>query len=276
MCHPQFASTQTGLLHHAQSERLTRHTHREAFAAVILRGGYLETGDRGRINVVPGDVVLHGPYESHQDHVAASGADVLIIPWLEESFGSPLGAISDPDQLARLAERDMRGAARMLAEEVSIKALPSMDWPDMLARDLWDCPGVELGKWAETTGIRPETVSRGFRRAFGVSPQSFRARVRLLRALSRIRRGEKLVELAAECGFADQAHLSRHFRTLTGETPRAWRSQSTSRIGAEPGAHSEPLLHSRWQHANNLPRQEPEGQDFTGCGKTQLSRSTCL
>jgi len=238
MCQPQFASTQTGLLHHARSECLTRHTHREAFAAVVLRGGYLETGDRGRINVVPGDVVLHGPYESHQDHVSASGADVLIIPWLEERLGSPLGAVSDPDQLARLAERDMRGAARMLAEEVSIRALPSMDWPDMLARDLWDCPGIGLGEWAETMGIRPETVSRGFRRAFGVSPQSFRARVRLLRALSRIHRGEKLADLAAECGFADQAHLSRHFRTLTGETPRAWRSESNSPIDAEPGTPS--------------------------------------
>jgi AraC-like DNA-binding protein len=239
MCQLQFAPTQTGLLHHARSERLTRHTHREAFAAVVLRGGYLEAGDRGRINVAPGDVVLHGPYESHQDHVAASGADVLIIPWLEETFGSPLGAVSDPDKLARLAECDMRGAARMLAEEVSIRELPSMDWPDMLARDLWDLPEVELGKWAETMGIRPETVSRGFRRAFGVSPQSFRARVRLLQALSRIRRGEKLAELAAECGFADQAHLSRHFRMLTGETPRAWLSYSRIPIGIPKGNHLE-------------------------------------
>lgn len=130
MCQLQFAPTQTGLLHHSRSECLTRHTHREAFAAVVLRGGYLEAGDRGRINVVPGDVILHGPYESHQDHVAASGADVLILPWIswpEEKLGSPLGSVPDPDSLARLAERDMRGAARLLAEEVSIRALPFMD-----------------------------------------------------------------------------------------------------------------------------------------------------
>jgi AraC-like DNA-binding protein len=226
MCQPQFAPTPTGFLHHARSERLTRHTHREGFAAIVLRGEYLEAGDRGRVNVVPGDVILHGPYESHQDHVAASGADVLIVPWLKEWFESPLGSVSDPDKLARLSERDMREAAHMLAEEVSIKELPFMDWPDMLARDLWDRPEIELKKWADTMGIRPETVSRGFRRAFGVSPQSFRARARLLRALSGIRRGEKLAELAAECGFADQAHLSRHFRVVTGETPHVWRRQA--------------------------------------------------
>ena len=118
----------------------------------------------------------------------------------------------------------MHGAARVLADEVSIRELPPMDWPDMLARDLRERPGVELGKWAEKMGIRPETVSRGFRRAFGVSPQSFQAKVRLLQALPRIRRGEKLAQVATECGFADQAQLSRHFRILTGGTPRAWRS----------------------------------------------------
>jgi AraC-like DNA-binding protein len=94
----------------------------------------------------------------------------------------------------------------------------------ILARDLRDNPGVELRKWTETIGIRPETVSRGFRRAFGVSPQSFQAKVRLLQALPRIRRGEKVAQVATECGFADQAQLSRHFRILTGGTPRAWRS----------------------------------------------------
>ena len=224
MCQLLFAPTETGLLHHDRSECLTRHTHREAFAAVVLRGGYVEAGDRGRINVGPGDVVLHGPYESHQDHMTASGAAVLILPWPEEKCWSPLGTVPDPDKLVRLAERDIKGATRMLADEVSIRQLPPMDWPDILARDLRVNPEVELRKWAETMGIRPETVSRGFRRAFGVSPQSFRAKVRLLQALPRIRRGEKLAQVATECGFADQAHLSRHFRMLTGGTPHAWRS----------------------------------------------------
>jgi AraC-like DNA-binding protein len=224
MCLPQFAPTPTGLLHHARSERLGRHTHREAFAAVVLRGGYLEIGDRGRVDVRLGDVVVHGPYESHQDHVAASGADVVIVPWLKGDFESPLASVSDPDKIARLSQRDICEAAWMLAEEVSMRELPTGDWPDMLARDLWAQPKIALETWAETMGLRPETVSRGFRRAFGVSPQSFRARVRLLRAITEIQGGENLAEIAAACGFSDQAHLSRSFRAVTGETPRAWRT----------------------------------------------------
>ena len=32
-----------------------------------------------------------------------------------------------------------------------------------------------------------------------------------------------LSEIALDCGLADQAHLSRLFRRIVGETPRAWR-----------------------------------------------------
>jgi AraC-like DNA-binding protein len=32
-----------------------------------------------------------------------------------------------------------------------------------------------------------------------------------------------LCDIAIECGLADQAHLSRLFRKVVGETPAAWR-----------------------------------------------------
>jgi AraC-like DNA-binding protein len=32
-----------------------------------------------------------------------------------------------------------------------------------------------------------------------------------------------LSDIAMRCGFTDQAHLSRHFRQVTGATPAAWR-----------------------------------------------------
>jgi transcriptional regulator GlxA family with amidase domain len=34
---------------------------------------------------------------------------------------------------------------------------------------------------------------------------------------------DPLSEIALKCGFHDQAHLSKQFRQLTGETPAAWR-----------------------------------------------------
>jgi AraC-like DNA-binding protein len=32
-----------------------------------------------------------------------------------------------------------------------------------------------------------------------------------------------LSDIALRCGFTDQAHLCKHFRLATGETPAAWR-----------------------------------------------------
>ncbi len=32
-----------------------------------------------------------------------------------------------------------------------------------------------------------------------------------------------LSDIALGCGFVDQAHLCKHFRVVTGETPAAWR-----------------------------------------------------
>lgn len=36
-----------------------RHSHRYAFASLVLKGGYEESGDAGRFAVREGDVILH-------------------------------------------------------------------------------------------------------------------------------------------------------------------------------------------------------------------------
>jgi AraC family transcriptional regulator len=66
--------------------------------------------------------------------------------------------------------------------------------------------------------------SRAFRLAYGEPPHAYivRRRVELAAQLMLASR-EPLSEIALRCGFHDQAHLSKQFRQLTGETPAAWR-----------------------------------------------------
>src|SRR5262249_20348780 len=157
---------------------------------VVLSGRYVEAGDRGRMRVGPGDVVLHGPYESHLDEVAETGAEVLVLPWTRAETPSALGWISDADRLVRLAERDVSAAADLLAGRLTFTPLNADDWPDRLAQALREDPALRLEHWAETAGLRSETLSRGFRRAYGVTPMAFRARARVLRSLCMIGSGE--------------------------------------------------------------------------------------
>jgi AraC-like DNA-binding protein len=66
-------------------------------------------------------------------------------------------------------------------------------------------------------------LARQFRRAFGVSPYRFHVVRRLEQARRRIAAGARLADAALECGFADQAHFTRHFRGAYGMSPGQWR-----------------------------------------------------
>src|SRR5580704_17257396 len=66
--------------------------------------------------------------------------------------------------------------------------------------------------------------SHSFRRTFGESPHGFLIRRRLQLAEQYMLQSDaSLSEIALQCGFADQAHLSKHFRQHTGRTPGSWR-----------------------------------------------------
>ncbi len=66
--------------------------------------------------------------------------------------------------------------------------------------------------------------SRSFRGTFGCSPHAFVVRRRVeLAAQYMLQTVMSLSDIALGCGFVDQAHLCKHFRVVTGETPAAWR-----------------------------------------------------
>jgi len=63
-----------------------------------------------------------------------------------------------------------------------------------------------------------------FRNALGAPPHEYLIRQRIERAQQLMLSSDlPLCQIAAECGLADQSHLSRLFRRLVGETPAAWR-----------------------------------------------------
>ncbi|MET8851030.1 helix-turn-helix domain-containing protein [Amycolatopsis sp. NPDC004625] len=73
---------------------------------------------------------------------------------------------------------------------------------------------------AESLGVSPYRLSRAFPRELGVSVTRYRNRVRVGRALERLEAGEReLAVLAADLGFADQAHLTRTVREHAGAPP---------------------------------------------------------
>ena len=63
-----------------------------------------------------------------------------------------------------------------------------------------------------------------FRKSVGHSPHEYVIRRRMERAQGLMLSTEKaLSEIVAECGLADQSHLTRLFRRFVGASPAAWR-----------------------------------------------------
>jgi AraC family transcriptional regulator len=80
--------------------------------------------------------------------------------------------------------------------------------------------------------LNPSHFGRAFRNSFGAPPHEYVIRRRVERAQGlMLSTDASLSEIALDCGLADQSHLTRLFRRIAGESPRAWRR---ARIGA-PG-----------------------------------------
>ncbi len=221
---------------HGAGERLPRHRHREGYIAVVLAGGYVEAGDHGRLAAAPGTVLVHGAWAAHQDRFGANGAQVLNLP-AAAGLAEGMGRIADPDAAARLAERDSHAAAAWVRAHFVPGAARLDDWPDLLAEALRTDPDLVLSGWADTMRLDPASVSRGFARAYGVSPKRFRLEARTRRAVLALAGWQgSLAAFAADHGFADQAHFTRSVLALTGRTPGKVRSIQRAAGALPPSA----------------------------------------
>lgn len=211
---------------------LPRHRHLRPYATVVLAGCFEESGYNGRILARPGDVLIHPALDCHGNEMISAGVKLIRLDWPDVSGHGGLYHLDDVDDLARTAEKDVVEAMHLLEGAVQTKCSPSPgqknDWPDLLLADLAENTSTEIGVWADANGLARETVSRGFAAAYGTTPSILRAELRTRSAWLRITRGpEHLCRIAADTGFADQAHMTRWIHRITGASPAAWRRHAS-------------------------------------------------
>ncbi|QND64113.1 helix-turn-helix transcriptional regulator [Mesorhizobium loti] len=79
---------------------------------------------------------------------------------------------------------------------------------------------TRIASIAERLGWSRKHLAAGFSNAIGIGPKTLSRIVRFNRALGLARQpAADWADIAADCGYADQAHLVREFRDLAGETP---------------------------------------------------------
>jgi AraC-like DNA-binding protein len=212
---------------------LPRHRHLRAYATVVLAGKFEESGYTGRLLATAGDVLIHPALDCHANQMVSAGVKLLRLNWNDTSGAGGLYRLDDVDAIARAAESDVDEATLTLEDALkkNYRGPPGQrnDWPDLLAGVLGRDASTEIGVWAEASGLARETVSRGFTAAYGVAPAVFRAELRTRTAWLRITRGrDNLCTIAADTGFADQAHMTRWIHRITGASPAAWRRWSAA------------------------------------------------
>ena len=126
-------------------------------------------------------------------------------------------------------------AASLLRQQIGIpaaRAVPDetgrlLAWQARKVRDYIEshiCGPVRVADLCALVQRSQAHFSRSFRITFGYPPHAFVIRRRVeLAAKGMLQTDKTLSQIAFDCGFVDQAHLCKQFRSLTGETPAAWR-----------------------------------------------------
>lgn len=239
---------------------LEPHVHDSPTFAVILSGGFdlaftNPAMHRPRLSCPRGTILTQPAGEKHTNYIGGAGAHGVVLQ-------PDIGAGTLPTRCSRLLDRitafrdgPIAHAARALAREME---LPDDVTPlvveslvlEMLARAArldevlgldgrhpppWLLRAVEfahdhfretvrIGDVARAAGVHPAHLAAVFRQAHHEPLGTYVRRLRVDWAAEQLLRTDApIATVAAEAGFADQSHLTRAFRRVTGTTPAAYR-----------------------------------------------------
>ncbi len=164
-------------------------------------------------------------------------SDQLMIPQImvSDERVMNLARLIEEESARPDARNDLYGDALILALLIDVlrigrrqerKRTPLSSWQLRRVMDYIEehCgENIRLQKLAELTGLSQTYFSHAFKASTGLPPHQWQLNVRVRKVQERLLRGDTpLSEIATEVGFSDQAHLTRVFRRIVGETPAAW------------------------------------------------------
>jgi AraC family transcriptional regulator len=83
---------------------------------------------------------------------------------------------------------------------------------------------IQTRQLAEVINLSASYFTRAFKISFGVVPSLYVTRLRIERAQRLlVETQDPICQIALNCGFSDQAHLSKRFREQVQDTPHHWR-----------------------------------------------------
>ena len=228
------------------------HTHEDAHFLLLLQGNYLSSA-RGMPDVCSRRaLVLNPPGTTHRD--CFRGLDGLFFTvslpspvWqaAHRKRALPASAVKLPGAtLVRAAclWRELRAwdtasplaveggfeelldAAAELVQEKPAEGPAWLERAREILADEWRRTPA-LAELARQVDVHPVYLARAFRRRYGCSPGAYLRRCRMERAIGLLDDARlSVAEVAATCGFVDQAHFAHAFRRAHRVSPSQYRA----------------------------------------------------
>jgi len=175
------------------------------------------------------------PYAQSDDPHSAAMADLRARPLPAEASGlleevrlameanQPAGARTAAARLVALLNRQAEVGATMARGGLAAWQQRKID---RYVRAHLERP-VQIEELAQLIPLSVSHFCRAFKETFGDPPHAYLIRLRLETAQQlMLATDDPISQIALASGFADQAHLSKQFRRVVGETPSAWRRRN--------------------------------------------------
>jgi AraC-like DNA-binding protein len=136
------------------------------------------------------------------------------------------GALHDPARRLQVFERALLARLRQRSVASTNAAWAgAVAWPTWATQRL--AAGAAVRDVQRDSGWSPNSFAQRYRAACGLLPKQHAAVMRFQKSLQLAQAGQPWAQVAAEAGYADQAHLNRSFRQLAGLAPGQVRRQAT-------------------------------------------------
>ncbi len=235
---------------------LTNHDHECVHICSVIDGSFDELTGHGRHRCIRGSSRISPAGDRHDIRFGGEGARCVVLfvddetarglrTWRERVFFESEGVIGAATRLWTLLQpagsSDVFLIENVMWELISQigrsrerpRSRPVPPWLRRIYDRLSSCPDAipAIDALARAEGVSREHLARAFRSHFRASPADFLRRVRLQRACRRlIESDQPIATIAAECGFADQSHLTRVCQVELHVTPGALRRRGSRNI----------------------------------------------
>ncbi len=242
------------MVRHERARDVEPHVHARPYFALLVSGSYSETHGDTTLKYQPFSFAFHPAGIEHSDRMgdATTLFAMELAPEWEERVGVHFDTSDWHLELqhgeaawlgARLLnaflndQLDLFEVDTIVSEMIAIalrqieRERASRAWVRDVEQLLREDFGrrLTLAQLSAATRMHPSSLARGFRLETGVTIGEYLSRIRVQHACSLIAQQHMpLTDIADACGFADQSHMTRVFKSITGMAPGALRRDISS------------------------------------------------